>query len=73
LEDLLAAWVEGYRREGVLEAVEEAEIPTFLMLRRMAIMAWIGSHGETDLARELGVPFTEGTVRLAERYLQRHA
>jgi len=73
LEDLLAAWVEGYRREGVLSAAEEAEIPTFIMLRRMAIVAWIGSHGETDLARELGVPFTEGTVRLAERYLARHS
>lgn len=71
LDDLLRAWVAGYRRVAPLSAEEEAEIPTFCMLRRMAILAWIGSHGETDLARELGLPYTEGTLRLAERYLSR--
>ena len=69
LDSLLAAWVAGYRTVAPLSAQEEAEIPTFLMLRRMAILAWIGSHAETDLARELGLPYTHGTLRLAERYL----
>jgi Ser/Thr protein kinase RdoA (MazF antagonist) len=69
LASLLAAWVAGYRSVAPLSSEEEAEIPTFLMLRRMAILAWIGSHGQTDLARELGLPYTHGTVRLAQRYL----
>jgi len=69
LDSVLAAWVAGYRTVAALSREEEAEIPTFLMLRRMAILAWIGSHAETDLARELGLPYTEGTLRLAERYM----
>ncbi|MBK6658995.1 MAG: phosphotransferase [Proteobacteria bacterium] len=69
LATLLTAWVAGYRSVAPLSAAEEREIPTFLMLRRMAILAWIGSHGETDLARELGLPYTAGTLRLARRYL----
>jgi Ser/Thr protein kinase RdoA (MazF antagonist) len=71
LDDLLRAWVLGYRTEGPLSSEEEAEIPTFLMLRRLAIIAWIGSHSETDLARELGERFTEGSVRLARKYIER--
>lgn len=59
LDDLLHAWVQGYRTEAPLSAEEEAEIPTFIMLRRLASVAWIGSHSETALARELGEPFTD--------------
>lgn len=71
LDELIAAWVAGYRREGELADEEVAEIPTFLMLRRLAIIAWIGSHSETDLARELGVPFTAASVPIARRYIAR--
>jgi Ser/Thr protein kinase RdoA (MazF antagonist) len=73
LEALLAAWVSGYRSVAELPVADEAEIPTFLMLRRLAIVAWIGSHADTDLARELGPQFTAGSVRLATRYLQHFA
>jgi Ser/Thr protein kinase RdoA (MazF antagonist) len=71
LDRLLRAWVQGYRIEAPLSAEEEAEIPTFLMLRRLASVAWIGSHPQTDLARELGEPFIEGSVRLARKYVER--
>ncbi len=67
--ELIAAWLEGYRRVLPVSAEEEAEIPTFLMLRRLLILAWIGSHSETDLARELGPEYTAGTCRLAEKFL----
>ena len=48
-----------------------AEIPTFIMYRRMLLIAWIGSHSETDLAQSMGVPYTNDTVALAEDYLGR--
>lgn len=70
LDALVDAWVSGYRTTGTLGEADVAEIPTFLMLRRLAILAWIGSHGDTELARELGVPFTRATVRLAPRYIR---
>lgn len=68
---LIEAWKVGYRRAHVLHAGDEVEIPTFLMLRRLLLVAWIGSHEQTDLARSMGQPYTEGTVRLCEDYLGR--
>lgn len=69
VQELIRSWVTGYTRQRPLNPQDMAEIPTFLMLRRMAIMAWIGSHGETDLARELGPEYTVGTCTLAKRYV----
>ncbi|MCB6179318.1 phosphotransferase enzyme family protein [Rhodobacter sp. Har01] len=68
---LIAAWVRGYRSVAPLAAEDEAEIPTFVMLRRLLLVAWIGSHAETDLAQSMGVAYTEGTVALCEAYLKR--
>ncbi len=67
---LIEAWKAGYRRAHHLSAEDEAEIPTFLMLRRLLLVAWIGSHSQTDLARSMGAPYTEGTVALCEGYLR---
>jgi Ser/Thr protein kinase RdoA (MazF antagonist) len=67
--ELLAAWVRGYRRVAALSAADEAEIPTFVMLRRLLLVAWIGSHSETDLAQSMGIDYTRGTVALCEKYL----
>ncbi len=66
---LLQAWVAGYRRVRPLSAEDEAEIPTFVMLRRLLLVAWIGSHSQTDLAQANGAKYTADTVRLCERYL----
>ena len=41
------------------------------MLRRLLLVAWIGSHAETDLARSMGLAYTEGTMGLCDRYLTR--
>lgn len=69
--ELVAAWVRGYRRVEALSAEEEAELPTFILLRRLLLVAWIGSHADTELAQSQGVAFTEGTCALAEDYLGR--
>lgn len=66
---LIAAWVRGYRRVAPLSKEDEAEIDTFVMLRRLLLVAWIGSHSETELAQSMGVTYTESTVPLCERYL----
>ncbi len=66
---LLEAWKTGYRKVGILNREDEMEIPTFIMLRRLLLVAWIGSHAETDLAKSMGLPYTEGTMALCEAYL----
>ena len=68
---LLEAWVRGYRRVRELPEEDEAEIWTFVMLRRLLLVAWNGSHSETELAQDMGVDYTRGTVPLCEDYLAR--
>lgn len=69
--ELLASWVEGYRKVLPLSTEEEAELPTFVMLRRMLLVAWIGSHSETELAQSMGAAYTDQTKALCEDYLTR--
>ena len=66
---LCDAWQRGYRRVLPLDAQDVAEIPTFVLLRRLQLVAWVGSHRFADAARELGAEFTRGACELAERYL----
>jgi len=68
---LIESWKTGYRRVIDLSRADEAEIPTFVMLRRLLLVAWIGSHAETDLAKSMGLPYTEGTMGLCEDYLRK--
>jgi Ser/Thr protein kinase RdoA (MazF antagonist) len=68
---LIEAWKAGYRKAGKLPKADEDEIPTFVMFRRLLLVAWIGSHAETDLAKSMGLPYTEGTAGLCEDYLSK--
>ena len=69
---LVDAWLEGYRRAGQLSAEDQAEIWTFIMFRRLLLVAWIGSHRAVDIAAELGAGYTQGSCDLAESYLSTH-
>lgn len=70
--DLLAAWIEGYREEGELSAADEAEVQTFVMLRRLLILAWIGSHHMVPEAQALGETYARDSLGIAEHYLSTH-
>lgn len=69
--ELVDAWVRGYRKVAELPKEDEEEIPTFVMLRRLLLVAWIGSHSETELAQSMGVDYTRTSVPLCEDYLRR--
>jgi Ser/Thr protein kinase RdoA (MazF antagonist) len=68
---LVDSWLTGYRRAGWLTAADEAEIWTFIMFRRLLLLAWIGSHQGVDIAVELGAGYTGDSCDLAESYLSR--
>lgn len=70
LPQLIDAWVAGYQTQGQLSAADIAEIPTFIMLRRLTLLAWVASHANTELAQSQGEAFTAGTVELGRKYLQ---
>jgi Ser/Thr protein kinase RdoA (MazF antagonist) len=71
IPELTDAWLRGYRSERLLAAEDEAEISTFVLMRRLLLVAWIGSHSGTDLARSMGAEYTAGSCELAEAYLSR--
>lgn len=66
---LKEAWLSGYRKVRDLSAEDEAEIETFIMLRRMALLAWIGSHIEAPEPQALAPGFAATTARLGQAYL----
>jgi Ser/Thr protein kinase RdoA (MazF antagonist) len=65
---MIDAWLRGYRSVRPLSDADVELIPTFIMARRLLLVAWVGSHQEAPFPRQLGEGFTEGTVRLAEKY-----
>jgi Ser/Thr protein kinase RdoA (MazF antagonist) len=73
VDALMQAWLAGYRRVRPMSTVEESELSTFIMLRRMTLFAWIGSHAATELARTEGRAYARHSCELAERYLGRFA
>lgn len=69
---LLSSWVRGYRKIVDLSDEDEAEIPTFVMLRRLLLVAWFGSHSGIDLAQSMGEEYTRDTVPLCKAYMSEY-
>ena len=66
---LRAAWVEGYRAHRALSEFEEVELDSFVMLRRLALLAWIGTHMESTEPQALAPDFARVTAELGKLYL----
>ena len=69
IPELEDAWLSGYATVAPVSAEDRAMMPTFLLLRRILLTAWVASRSETPTAQAMGVPYTHGSVELAERYL----
>lgn len=68
--ELKQAWVRGYRKVRDLSVEEEAEMDSFVMLRRLALLAWIGSHIEAPEPQALAPDFARVTAELGAAYLK---
>jgi len=62
-------WLAGYEAVRPLVPADRAVLEAMVLLRRMALLAWIGSHHETELARAHADDFAARTARLAVKYL----
>lgn len=67
------AWIQGYGSVRALHQNDIGMLPTFLMMRRLMLIAWLGSHSQAKEARELGADFATQTAPLATRYLRSDA
>lgn len=70
---LKTAWVKGYRKVMTLSDEDEHEIETFIMLRRIALCAWMGTHSDVDIVKQLSPSFVPVTSVLAEKYLEHYS
>ncbi len=66
---LFSNWLKGYRKERALEGEDVEIMSSMVMLRRFALLAWVGSHSETDLASDQSADFARVTAELARRYV----
>ncbi len=67
--DLWECWLTGYGSVRDLRPEDMDMRDAAIMARRMLLLAWIGSHSETELAQSHALDFAQGTLALAERYL----
>jgi Ser/Thr protein kinase RdoA (MazF antagonist) len=72
VRELVALWVDGYRRVEPLPARDEAEIDTFLMLRRLMLTAYAALRHDTELAAQMRAGgYNTETCAIAEAYMSR--
>ena len=69
LPDLLNAWLAGFEELRALDDQDRAIIPSLVILRRLQLLAWIGSHMEATEPTALAPFFARETVGLAEEFL----
>lgn len=62
-------WLSSYAALRTPNAADIVVMDSMVLLRRVALLAWIGSHSETELAQSFANGFADGTALLAERYL----
>lgn len=68
--DLQAGWLKGYRRFRALSTEDEAMLSTFILLRRLQLIAWIGSRTNAT-TEQLGAQYTYDSDALVAAYLQK--
>ena len=71
--ELKTAWLDGYRSVRDLPESDAMELDTFVMLRRMALLAWIGSHINAPEPQALAPDFARVSADLGAVYLARFA
>jgi Ser/Thr protein kinase RdoA (MazF antagonist) len=63
------AWAAGYRTRRPLPARDEAMLPSFVLLRRLLLLAWMGSHSHSKESQAMSITYAKGSCELSERYL----
>jgi Ser/Thr protein kinase RdoA (MazF antagonist) len=69
LNDWIENWLCGYATVARLEASDIAMIPTFIIQRRIQLLAWTVTHSDTQQVRSLEANWVQQSVELCQRYL----
>ena len=68
-QEMIQRWIEGYGKIRRLSHEDEQAIQTLIMYRRVLLLAWLGSHSDIELAREVESTFADQTLVLSERFV----
>lgn len=63
------SWVNGYRTRRDLPNADEEMLSSFVLLRRLLLLAWMGSHSHSKESATKAISYAAGSCELAERYL----
>jgi Ser/Thr protein kinase RdoA (MazF antagonist) len=63
------SWLRGYRSRRPIAAEDEDMLASFVLLRRLLLLAWMGTHSHSKESRTKAITYAEGSCTLAERYL----
>ncbi|GFG53917.1 aminoglycoside phosphotransferase [Mycolicibacterium agri] len=63
------SWIAGYRTRGTMTDADEDMLASFVLLRRLMLLAWMGTHSHSKESRSKAITYAEGSCALAERYL----
>jgi len=69
VDGVAAGWLKGYQTVRKLSADDLKVVPDLVMLRRLHIFAWLGSHPQSDLAQSLKETYCPATCEVAQKYL----
>lgn len=67
IEGYTQAWLNGYQRERCLTSEDLQMVWSFVLLRRIARIGWLWSHGGMDRSQEIQ-EYIDCTQKLADRY-----
>ena len=70
IDEVVKAWIAGYTAVRSLDDRDIAAIPHLVMLRRMHVLAWLGTHSQSDAAKAFGETYAEETLDLADLYMK---
>lgn len=68
--DLVNAWLDGYRKVLPFTDTDFSEIDTFILQRRIQMLAWMGSHQDSTPVQGYMDGYMDGTMELVDRYLK---
>ncbi|MGL9774875.1 MAG: phosphotransferase enzyme family protein [Sodalis sp. (in: enterobacteria)] len=64
----VAGWLDAYQHHCPLGVEDRAVLSALFMQRCIQLLAWVGSHADTEQVRSLGPRWVDETLRLCRRY-----
>lgn len=69
VQDLIKSWIEGYSSCRILSKDDLDEIETFIVMRSLLFISWIGTHGHSEEVKKIGEAYTYEAIDRAKTFI----